>query len=353
MKRAVLILSAAALAAAAPLPASAQASGEAATVVRERVRDARRAVVYQRRADERVEQTDRQTRTLRLGSNGILDLSNIAGDITITRGGGSDATIEIVKIARGRTAEDARELLQLVQVEVAERGARAEVRTRYPRSEEMRRGNRRNVNVSVNFVVTAPEGARITAKSISGDVSAKDIRGELALESVSGDIQIQNGGRVAAAKSISGDVNVTDTEVEGMLEASTASGTVTLRRLKARRLEAGSVSGDVVLDDVECGQVEAQSVSGDVRFAGVLERSGHYELTSHSGTVQVAVGGGAGFEVEASTFSGSVRSDLALKSRDTGPDRGRRQRSLNGVYGDGSAVLELSAFSGNIVITKR
>ena len=71
---------------------------------------ARRAVAaaraYQRRSrdDNREEQTERTTKVIKLGADGMLALGNIAGDITVTRGGGSDATIEIVKTARGRTS---------------------------------------------------------------------------------------------------------------------------------------------------------------------------------------------------------------------------------------------------------
>jgi DUF4097 and DUF4098 domain-containing protein YvlB len=170
---------------------------------------------------------------------------------------------------------------------------------------------------------------------------------------VSGAIRIHNGGRVAAAKSVSGDVEVADTQIEGALDVSSVSGTVTLRRLKVRRLDAGSISGDVIVEDLECERVDVQSISGSVRFAGELSRNGHYELKSHSGEVRMAVGGRSGFELEATSFSGSVRSDLTLRIENPEPVARRRQRSLRGVYGDGSAVVDLTTFSGSIVITKR
>ena len=67
-----------------------------------------RVEVYQRN-QQREEQTDRSTRTLRIGANGELYLENIAGDIVITRGGDSEATVEIVKVARdGRPTRRAR-----------------------------------------------------------------------------------------------------------------------------------------------------------------------------------------------------------------------------------------------------
>src|SRR5690349_4351330 len=73
------------------------------------------AAAYQRRArdDNREEQTERTTKTFKLGNDGALDLQNISGDITITRAAGSDATVEIVKTAHARSASDAKSQLDL------------------------------------------------------------------------------------------------------------------------------------------------------------------------------------------------------------------------------------------------
>ena len=221
------------------------------------------------RQDSR-EQVERTTRTFRGGQE--LQLANVSGDIVITRGGGNEIGVEIVKTARGRDDADLKELLQLVEVEVVERNNRVEVRTRYPQGDEMRRNNRRNFNVSVSYNVTAPAGARVRATSISGSITARDIRGDVSAESVSGTVRIINGGRVASAKSISGDVEVTESEIDGSLNASTASGSVLLRKVKARQVEVGSISGDVVIEDVDAAQVEGQTVSGSVRFGGALAR---------------------------------------------------------------------------------
>jgi DUF4097 and DUF4098 domain-containing protein YvlB len=110
----------------------------------------------------------------------------------------------------------------------------------------------------------------------------------------------------------------------------------------------------VQVEDVQCDRVEAHSISGDVEFSGALARGGRYEITSHSGSVRVGVAGNTGFELEANSFSGSVRSDLTLANMSTGDDRGpMRRRALRGVYGDGSAVLNVTTFSGSVVIAKR
>lgn len=353
MMRRVSVFAALAIAAAAvPAPAQTQPGGDVhRTAIRERA--ARAVTVRYQGRDSREEQTERFTRTLKIGAGGSIDLSNIAGDIVITAGGGSEARLEVVKTARGRTVEDAKELLQLVDVDVTERGNRVEVRTRYPREDESRRSHRRNFNVSVAYALTAPAGAAITANSVSGSISSTGIKGELSLESVSGSIRIRNGGRVAAAKSVSGDIEIADTAIDGALDVSSVSGAVVLRRVKVGRLSAGSVSGEVHVEDVECERVNAQSVSGGVNFSGPLAANGRYALQSHSGEVRIAIAGGAGFELEATSFSGSVRSEFDIKTPGAEPASRRRQRTLRGVYGDGSAVLDLTTFSGSIVISKR
>jgi DUF4097 and DUF4098 domain-containing protein YvlB len=340
--RTLLTLLVAGVIAAGPEPAAAQDSS-----ARER-RDSPRSSAPSQRQDSR-EQTERTTRTFRGGQE--LLLSNVAGDINITRGG-NEITVEIIETARGRDDADAKEMLQIVDVEILERNNRVEVRTRYPQGDEMRRNNRRNVNVWVTYNVTAPAGSRVRATSISGSIMARDIRGEVSAESVSGTVRIINGGRVASAKSISGNVEVVESEIDGSLNASTASGSVVLRKVKARQVQAGSISGDVVLEDVDAQQVEGQTVSGSVKFGGALARGGRYEFTSHSGSVTAALGGNAGFEIEATSFSGSIRSDFSFGTSGD-PERGRPRRSLRGVVGDGSSVVELTTFSGSIVIAKR
>lgn len=299
-------------------------------------------------------QVETISRSFRIGANGEIDLQNIAGDIVVTRGGGNEVVIQAVKTARARSEADAKEALGLVQVDIIERAERIEARTRYPRGDEVRRRGWRGLNVSVVFTVTAPERARIIANSVSGDISVKDIKGDLALETVSGNVSVANAGRVNKAKTTSGDVEITDTTIEGVMDTGTISGTMLLRNVKAGRLSVGSVSGPVVIENVECERLDAESISGDVRFTGPLVRRGRYEMSSHSGEVRVAVDGSVGFEIEASSFSGVVRTDLDLKGRETAAaGRGRGPRTLRGVHGDGSAFLELTSFSGSVVVTRK
>lgn len=297
------------------------------------------------------EVTDRFNKTVRIGRNGAVDVSNVSGDIVVTGGGGDEVRIEAVKRARARGGDsDAKALLDDLRIEVTELPNRVEVRTIYPR-------NRRNYSGSVDYTITMPNGASANVRSVSGDVRVTNVRGELRVESVSGQIVTSGSTRLSLVKTVSGDIDVSDASAEGEVTVSTVSGSLLARGLKARSIDLGSVSGDVTLTNVTCERATVKTVSGNAEYSGPLARSGRYEITAHSGNVRLAIAGSTGFELEATTFSGDVRSDFPLTLRaggDEGERRGRRMnRSIRGSYGDASALVTLQSFSGDITVTKR
>ena len=340
---------------AAPRQADAQVYPERlVTAVKARGLEAARAYQRHSREDNREEQTEHTTKVVRLGPDGVLALGNISGDITISRAVGADTTIDVVKTARARTPEDARQMLKLVTIEIGERNGRADVRAHYPAGGDQGWGGRRNVNVSVAYAVTAPAGTRVSIESISGSVKVTDIKGDINANSISGDVRISGAGRIGTAKTISGTVEIMETQADGPVAGSSVSGDVVFRHVTARRIDAGSVSGNIRLEDLQCERVSVQTTSGGVLFAGPLQRTGRYDLKSFSGEVRVLLAGTTGFEVDASSFSGEVRTDFPVTVRgNVQPNRRGRHTTLSGTYGDGAAVLNLTTFSGSIVISKR
>ena len=147
-----------------------------------------------------------------------------------------------------------------------------------------------------------------------------------------------------------------DIGTETALVLSTVSGTVIGTGLKVRTLEAGSVSGDVRLTGSHVERLEARSVSGNIEFDAPLTKGGRYEFTSHSGNVRIVLTGNTGFELDADTFSGSVRSDVPVTLRSIGQSERERRgstRAIRGTYGDASAILSVRSHSGSVVIRKK
>jgi DUF4097 and DUF4098 domain-containing protein YvlB len=231
-----------------------------------------------------------------------------------------------------------------MSIVVSERTGLVEVRTEFPR--------RRNWSGGVDYTVALPNGANVAVRTINGSVRITNVRGELRAETVSGDVIAGSLGRVRSLKTVSGDLQVTDAEGED-LTLGTVSGDAIVRGLKARSVEVESVSGDVRFTDVECERVSATTVNGDIEYAGRMARSGRYDMQSHSGDIRLIVPSNAGFDVDASTFSGDIRSDFQLSGAQPAAARGPRARSVRGTVGDASAILTLRTFSGDIIISPR
>ena len=309
-------------------------------------REAVRLRAYQGR-NRGPEQSDRFSRKIRIGRDGRFSISNVSGDITITGGGGDEVSIEAVKHGRGRRPE-----LDRVHIEVAERPGRVEVRTEYDR------GDDRNDSVSVDYTIALPASAAVDAKSVSGTVKISSVQGVVRAESVSGDIVTSATPKIELAKSVSGDVSLGGVTSDGDLSASSVSGNVAAKGLKARGLDLGTVSGNITISDASCDRLDSKSVSGNIEYSGAIARAGRYNINTHSGTIRLALSGSSGFELIANTFSGSIRSDLPITIGGSQTGRPERQgfgpgRSIRGTFGDGSASLSLHTFSGDVVIEKR
>jgi DUF4097 and DUF4098 domain-containing protein YvlB len=299
------------------------------------------------------EQTDRITQTVTVGANGALDLTNISGDVRVTGTTGSAITIEAVKRVRHRDADEAKRLLQELRVEIASVGDRVEIRTTYPRRGNW--GNDRNISARVDYTISVPTGASVAVKTVSGDASVTKVNGEVRAETVSGNVLVTGTPNLTTAKTVSGNVTARDVEGTGNLTLGTVSGSVIATGLKARSLECGSVSGAIQLSAIQVERLLAKSVSGSIELGAALSRGGRYDLGSHSGDIRIALSSQTGFELDASTFSGSVRSDFPVTMRAEGGDRERRDsnRSIRGSFGDASAILSLKTFSGTVVITRK
>ena len=208
--------------------------------------------------------------------------------------------------------------------------------------------------MSVNFTVSAPENTRIVVKTLSGNVTASDIKGELSLVTTSGNVTITNAGRISEARSTSGHVEVTSVTTENALELTSISGNVIARQVRAPRMELETVSGSVIIEDVDVPRIDAQSIAGAIEFSGRLARNGRYDFNSHAGNVRLTVVGDTGFEFDANSFSGTVRSDITLKDESSSEGRGRAgRRSLQGIFGDGSALVDVTTFSGSVILTRK
>ena len=295
--------------------------------------------------DYKFEQTDRQTKTLAIGGNGSLELRNVIGDITVKAGGGREASVEIVRVSRGRTEADAKLGLERVTAEVTSRGDRATVIAEYPNE------RRPNYFVSVAYNVTAPAGARVLVQSITGNVTLTGIKGETSVNTTTGAVEIAQAADLTSAHTVTGKLVVRDSQGDA-LDIGTMNGPMQLSNIKTRRLELSAVTGNITAREIQAGGVDATCMSCEIEYSGTVTAGGRYEFQAHSGTIRLGLTGG--FDFEGETFSGQVEADASLGLKpapQTEPAAmGMKRKSLRGTVGGGGAVVEATTFSGNVKV---
>jgi DUF4097 and DUF4098 domain-containing protein YvlB len=180
----------------------------------------------------------------------------------------------------------------------------------------------------VELDVTA---ARVEASSTSGNVRiAGNVRETIAAESVSGNVEVSAPSPELLAKSVSGDLIIAGT---------------------SRRLSAGTVSGDMEVRDARLQYGSFESVSGSLRFGGQLEPDAAINVQSHSGDVVLSLPSNLGARFEVSTFSGDIGNAFGGQPRRT--DRYGPGQELRFTSGNGSALVTVKTFSGNVELQRR
>ena len=250
-----------------------------------------------------------------------LKVRNPAGDVQVETADVAETTVELVPLNDSDATRQA--------IEKANVGARGdEVFVELEgRSWSISIGSWGVGSAKVSVRISCPDGSDLECDTASADVRAHGTLGEARIRTASGDLRLERIRGALEAKSASGDVRVE--HVEGRVSLNTVSGDVDLRTAMSG-LAVNSVSGDVVLGEV-FGDVTAGTVSGDliVRAAG----PGEVGLKAVSGDVVVAMRRGLRVQLDVSSVSGSVGSELDVSDTPTradGPEANLRVRTVSG-----------------------
>jgi hypothetical protein len=255
-----------------------------------------------------------------VGANGSLKLSNVAGDVRVTGGGGTEIKVEARIHGKGKTDAEA------ARSSTASRwtcGRTAAASTSRPRTSATARLGRLHVVV--------PTGTSVDVHSVSGDVSSARSAAARGRD-VSGDVTATGWPRSRRCAASRATCIATGLSSDGAVTFNSVSGDVTVKTLKAKSATFETVSGDARVDGCDCGGAQSSSVSGDVSYTGTLAKGGRYVFNSHSGDIVMVTP--SGFELDAATFSGDIRVDGLTGQGET--DRPPHRR---GTVGGGGAVV--------------
>lgn len=167
-----------------------------------------------------------------------------------------------------------------------------------------------NVRHDVDLELVVPAGASVKLRTASGDCRASVSLDDLDVASASGDLSASTVQGSLRYRSASGD-----------LEAGTVGGSV----------EFKTASGDVRLERVG-GDVNIQGVSGDVSLT--VDHPVAAKINTVSGDVRFGVAAGLFIDVDATTVSGDLASEISLDGGRGGAAEDALQLKVRTVSGD-------------------
>jgi DUF4097 and DUF4098 domain-containing protein YvlB len=214
--------------------------------------------------------------------------------------------------------------------------------------------NRMTLNVSGrrgdgSVEVSVPFGVRVNASTHSGSVSVRGTRGPVDAHADNGTIDVDDVSSRLDLSTFSGELRASNINGDARLE--TISGGIKLQDVRGA-IDASTVSGDIDLLGVTSKSVRAKTTSGEVTFDGLIDPSGRYDLSSHSGDIRLRVQRDASAGLSVSTWSGGIDSQFPITLK---PGQ-QRIGTLNAKrftfeIGGGAASIIAETFSGDITIS--
>jgi hypothetical protein len=260
---------------------------------------------------------------------GAVRISNVAGKVSVS--GWDRAEVDV----------KARLFGNVERVDVYSDEGRTTIKVILPRS-SMHSGE-------AELDIRVPGQSDVDVSAVSADVTTSSLLGPQRLTTVSGAIRADFAKDIEG-KTVSGDLRLKGKSQSGDVRVSSVSGDVFLERAGGE-VEVTTVSGDLLLDVASVSMVRTRTTSGDLSLRGVLARNGSVEAETISGDVSVRVKPEAGFEYEASSFSGNIGNCFGQHSEST--SRHGPGTRLTGTTGGGHGRVRVKSMSGDVAICDR
>lgn len=272
-------------------------------------------------------------RTLQVSGAVNLDVVTGSGDITVKTGNSNQVVVHgTVHSSNWVFGGDS--AVQKVQSNPPIEQSGNGIRIGYNLPDDVKR------HVSIDYDITLPPDTTLQAHSGSGNVSVDGVRSSVEVQTGSGDIRLKDLGSKLHAQTGSGNIHAET--VAAPFWAQTGSGDIEADLTGSGDVDVHTGSGSIRVRGIK-GGVRARTGSGNVETDGSV--AAPWQLHSGSGNIVMAVGNGAGFNLDVHTSSGSIHSDLPITVQGS-----LGKRELKGIVKGGGPSVEASTGSGDVEI---
>ncbi len=212
-----------------------------------------------------------------LGEGRTVYLHNVNGEVRVEASAGN--TVEVTAVKRWRRGSP-----EMVRIEArmtnggsgdviicALNSPRATCDAEGLHSERDRSWNRDN-DVSVEFTVRVPASASVDANTVNGDLTIRDVRGDVRARTVNGDIDARSTAGRVSANTVNGSITVAGIIDGGGVEYGTVNGSITIE-LPAdanARVDLSTVNGRIATEFPITfdGTIDPRRIRADIGSGG-------------------------------------------------------------------------------------
>ncbi len=269
------------------------------------------------------------TESFEVRAGGTLYLELDLGNIEIEVGRRNSVDIEMIRIVRVDSEQEAREILDRMHSYSFEKDRddvtiESRFRDEGRRNDRWNRGGRNKFRITMR--ITVPERYNIDFVTGAGNIVIEDLEGEVTGKTGAGNIRIG--------------------EMDGSVDITSGAGNITMEGV-TESVEVNTGAGNIDLEDVY-GFVRARTGAGNISAQIFRQPDNHSKLESGAGNVTVYLGDGIGVYVDAVAAMGSASCDFPLKIE------GKfMKKSFEGEVNGGGPDLFMRAGVGNVTLRRR
>jgi hypothetical protein len=300
-----------------------------------------------------------EERTFDFNSGGRIQVIGDAGYIRVESWDKNEVFLRYTKRVWDTGRREAERQMEDLQVEISDQPGQLSIR-QVPGFEKDfqffdifdpdRWGHTRH-SARIDFELRVPRQCHLLLEADEGDISVKQIEGEVQVNSDEGNIALENlsAGDVSA-ETDEGEIDCRNLQLEdSRLSLLSDEGTLRAHDVTGRSVWAEADEGDVVLLRIDAGGGKINTDEGDVELEATRFDEGSWNITTDEGDVELFIPPNAGAEISLESNSGTIRSDFTL---DRFSDDNNMER-LGGRLGEAHGRLEIYTDEGDISLRRR